>query len=175
MRKQWLRDDLSLLCKRCKILVKIVKRKKMKEIQKRLFDQIFQEIANVLMIQQNLIMLLCKLESEDIALYVMSSEAQAALEKIQTWVKRIVSSAHVVCKSFAILAHDVCITLNTSNQKIIIKRLLKNNAKCCMRCWLRIFCKLCLSEKLNNFININKAVTALYSHVELIHSWKVRQ
>ncbi len=44
-----------------------------------------------------------------------------------------------------------------------------------MRCWLQIFCKLCLSEELNNLININRAVTALYSHVELTHSWKARQ
>ncbi len=36
---------------------------------------------------------------------------------------------HVVRKSFAILAHDVCIILNTSNQKMIIKRLIKNNMK----------------------------------------------
>ncbi len=34
-----------------------------------------------------------------------------------------------MCRSFAILAHDVCITLNTSNQKTIIKRLIKNNVK----------------------------------------------
>ena len=43
------------------------------------------------------------------------------------------------------------------------------------RCWLWIFCKLCLSEELNNLININRAVTALYSCVELTHSWKARQ
>jgi len=49
--------------------------KKMKEIQKRLIDQIFQEIANMLMTQQDLIMLLYKLESEDITLHVMSSKA----------------------------------------------------------------------------------------------------
>ncbi len=42
----------------------------------------------------------------------------------------------------------------------------------CTRCWLRIFCKLCLSKELNN---INKAVTALYSCVELTHSWKAKQ
>ncbi len=81
------------------------------------------------MMQQDLIMLLRKLESEDIALHVMSLKAQAALEKTQTWVKKIASSAHVVRKSFAILAHDVHITLNTSNQKMIIKRLVKNNAR----------------------------------------------
>ncbi len=45
----------------------------------------------------------------------------------------------------------------------------------CTRCWLRIFCKLCLSEELNNLINIDRAVTALYSCVELTHSRKARQ
>ncbi len=69
-------------------------------------------------------MSLCKLESKDITLHVMSLKVQAVLEKSQTWVKKIASSAHVICKSFTILAHDVCITLNTSNQKIIIKRLM---------------------------------------------------
>jgi len=56
----------------------------MKEIQKRSIDQIFQEIANMLMMQRNLIVSLCKLESEDIALHVMSLKAQAVLEKSQT-------------------------------------------------------------------------------------------
>ncbi len=55
--------------------MKIVKRKKIKKIQKKLIDQIFQEIANMLTMQQNLIMSLRKLESEDIALHVMSSKA----------------------------------------------------------------------------------------------------
>ena len=45
----------------------------------------------------------------------------------------------------------------------------------CMKCWLRIFCKLCLSEELNNLINIDRAVTALYSRVELTHSRKAKQ
>ncbi len=43
--------------------------------------------------------------------------------------KKIASSAHVMRRSFVILAHDVRITLNTSNQKTIIKRLIKNNAR----------------------------------------------
>ncbi len=127
--KQQLRDDLSSLCKKREILMKIRERKEMKEIQKRSIDQIFQEIANVSTTQRNLIVSLCKLESKDIALHAVSSKAQAALEKIQTWVKRIASSAHVVRRSFAILAHDVHITLNISNQKMIIKRLVKNNAR----------------------------------------------
>ncbi len=129
IKKQQFRNDLSLLCKKREILVKIRKRKEMKEIQKRLIDQIFQEIANASTTQRNLIVLLCKLESEDITLHVMSLKAQAALEKTQTWVKKIASSAHVMRRSFAILAHDVHITLNTSNQKMIIKRLIKNNMR----------------------------------------------
>ena len=64
--------------------MKIVKRKEMKKIQKRLIDQIFQEIVSVLTTQRDLIVLLCKLESEDIALHVMSLKAQAVLEKSQT-------------------------------------------------------------------------------------------
>ncbi len=129
MRKQRFRDDLSSLRKRREILMKIVKRKEMKKIQKRSIDQIFQEIANVSMTQSNLIVSLRKLESEDITLHVMSSKAQAVLEKFQAWVKKIASSAHVMRRSFVILAHDVRITLNTSNQKTIIKRLIKNNAR----------------------------------------------
>jgi len=61
--------------------VKIVKKKEMKKIQKRLINQIFQEIANASMMQRDLIMLLCKLKSKDIALHMMSSKARAALEK----------------------------------------------------------------------------------------------
>ncbi len=129
MKKQQFRDDLSLLCKKRKILMKIMKRKEVKEIQKRLIDQIFQEIASVSMTQRDLIMSLRKLESENIALHMMSLKAQAALKKSQTWVKRIASSAHVMHWSFAILTHDVHITLNTSNQKMIIKKLMKDNAR----------------------------------------------
>jgi len=54
--------------------VKIVKRKEKKKIQKRSIDQIFQEIANASTTQRNLIMSLRKLESENIALHVMSSK-----------------------------------------------------------------------------------------------------
>ena len=45
----------------------------------------------------------------------------------------------------------------------------------CTRCWLQIFCKLCLLKELNNLINIDKAVTAFYSCIELTHSQKARQ
>jgi hypothetical protein len=55
--------------------MKIVRRKKIKKIQKKSIEQIFQEITNVLTVQRDLIMSLCKLESEDITLYAVSSEA----------------------------------------------------------------------------------------------------
>jgi len=43
--------------------------------------------------------------------------------------KRIINLTYVMYKSFVILTHNVCIILNINNQKIIIKRLIKNNAK----------------------------------------------
>ncbi len=129
IRKQQFKDNLSSLCKKHEILMKIVKRKEVKEIQKRLINQIFQEIASMLTTQWDLIVSLCKLKSKDIALHAMSSKARVALEKSQTWVKKIASSVHVMHWSFVILTHDVHITLNISNQKTIIKRLMKNNAR----------------------------------------------
>ncbi len=176
--KQWLRDNLSLLCKRREILVKIVKKKEMKKIQKRSINQIFQEIANASMMQRDLIMLLCKLESKDIALHMMSSKARAALEKSQTWVKRIASSAHVVRKSFMILAHDVCITLNTSNQKMIIKRLIKNNIKLyedlkMLRiAWLK---KIVESEKIYSSLIVEIAIKTMMNqllNIDMLNSYQ---
>jgi len=52
-----------------------MKRKEMKEIQKKSVDQIFQRIENMLTTQQDLIMSIRKLESEDVALHAVSSEA----------------------------------------------------------------------------------------------------
>ncbi len=178
MRKQRFKDDLSLLCKKRKILVKIMKRKKMKEIQKRLIDQIFQEIANVMITQWNLIMLLCKLESKNIALHVMSLKVQAALEKSQTWVKKIASSVHVMCKSFVILTHDVHIILNTNNQKMIIKRLIKNNIKLhenlkMLRiAWLK---KIVKSEKIHSSLIIEIAIKMIINQlldVNMLNSYQ---
>jgi len=74
MKKQQLKDKLSLLHKECKVLIKIMKKKDMKKIQKKLINQIFQRIENKLTMQQDLIMLLCKLKSEDVALHVISLE-----------------------------------------------------------------------------------------------------
>jgi len=65
-------------------MIKIVERKKIKKIQKKFIEQILQEITNMLTAQRNLIMSLCKLESEDITLHAVSSEAQANLKRFQT-------------------------------------------------------------------------------------------
>ena len=150
----------------------------MKEIQKRLIDQIFQEIANVLTTQRNLIVLLRKLKSKDIALHVMSSKAWAVLEKFQTWMKKITSSAHVVRKSFAILAHDVHIILNTSNQKMIIKRLVKNNVrlhedlKMLRIAWLK---KIVESEKTHSSLIVKIAIKTMINwllDVNMLNSYQ---
>ncbi len=130
------------------------------------------------MMQRNLIVSLHKLESENIALHVMSSKAQAVLEKSQTWMKKIASSAHVVRKSFAILAHDVHITLNTSNQKMIIKRLIKNNVKLhedlkMLRiAWLK---KIVESEKIHSSLIVKimiKTMTNQLLDVDMLNSYQ---
>ncbi len=150
----------------------------MKKIQKRLIDQIFQEIVSVLTTQRDLIVLLCKLESEDIALHVMSSKAQAVLEKSQTWVKKIASSAHVVCRSFAILAHDIHIILNISNQKMIIKRLIKNNTrlhedlKMLRIAWLK---KIVESEKIHSSLIVEITIETMTNwllDVDMLNSYQ---
>ncbi len=82
--KQCLRDDLSSLCKRREIMIKIMNRREIEEIQKKLIEQILQRIADVLTGQRNLIMSLCKLSSDDIFLHAVSSNAQANLKKTQT-------------------------------------------------------------------------------------------
>jgi len=56
-------------------MMKIAERKKIEKIQKKSIEQILQEITNVLTAQRNLIMFLRKLESEDITLHTVSSEA----------------------------------------------------------------------------------------------------
>jgi len=56
-------------------MMKIAERKKIEKIQKKSIEQILQEITNVLTAQRDLIMSLCKLESEDIILHAVSSKA----------------------------------------------------------------------------------------------------
>ena len=97
MKKQHFRSNLSSLCKKWKVMIKIINRREIKKIQKKLIKQILQRIADVLTDQRNLIMSLCKLSSDDIFLHAVNSNAQANLKKTQTWAKEIASSIHVTC------------------------------------------------------------------------------
>ncbi len=120
---------MSLLCKKWEVMMKIVERKKIKKIQKKSIEQILQEITNMSTAQRNLIMSLCKLESKDITLHAVSSEVWANLKRFQTWAKEIANSMRIMHWIFAVLAHEIHITIDTNNQKVIIKRLIKDNVK----------------------------------------------
>ncbi len=104
-------------------------KREIKEIQKKLIEQILQRIADVSTDQRDLIMSLRKLSSNDISLHAVSSDAWANLKKTQTWAKEIASSTYVARWIFAMLTHEVCITIDMSNQEKIIERLIKDNAK----------------------------------------------
>jgi len=56
-------------------MIKIMNRREVEEIQKKSIEQILQRIADVSTDQRNLIMLLCKLSSDDISLHAVSSNA----------------------------------------------------------------------------------------------------
>ncbi len=104
-------------------------RREIKKIQKKLIKQIIQKIASVLTDQRNLIMLLCKLSSDDIFLHAVSLNAWANLKKTQTWAKEIMSSTCITRWIFAMLTHEICIIIDMNNQKKIIERLIKDNAR----------------------------------------------
>jgi len=128
-KKQRFRDDSLSLCKRREIMIKIINRREIEEIQKKSIEQILQKIADVLTDQRNLIMSLCKLSSNDIFLHAVSLDAWANLKKTQTWAKEITSLTYVTCWIFAVLTHEIHTTIDTSNQKKIIKRLIKDNVR----------------------------------------------
>ncbi len=163
-RKQRLRDELSSLRKKREVMMKIAERKKIEKIQKKSIEQILQEITNVLTAQRNLIMSLRKLESEDITLHAVSSEVRANLKRSQTWAKEIANSTRIVRRIFTVLAHEVRITIDTSNQKVIIKRLIKDNArlhenlKILRIVWLK---KVVESEKTHSSLIVEIAIEAM--------------
>ncbi len=163
-REQRLRDELSSLCKRWEVMMKIAERKEIKKIQKKSIEQILQEITNVSTAQRDLIMSLRKLESEDIILYAVSSETQVNLKRSQTWAKEIANLTRIVHWIFAVLAHEICITIDTSNQEVIIKRLIKDNAKLhenlkILRIvWLK---KVVESEKIHSSLIVKIAIKAM--------------
>ncbi len=104
-------------------------RREIKKIQKKSIKQILQRIADMLTDQRNLIVSLRKLNSDDIFLHAVNSDAWANLKKTQIWTKEIMSSTCITCWIFAVLTHEVCITINMNNQKKIIERLIKDNVK----------------------------------------------
>jgi len=78
------RGDPPPLRKGREVMVKIMNRREIEEIQKKSAGQILQGIAGVSTGQRNLIMSLRKLSSGDISLHAVSPDARANLEKIQT-------------------------------------------------------------------------------------------
>ncbi len=163
-RKQRSRNDSSSLRKKWEVMIKIMNRREIKEIQKKSIKQILQRIADVLTDQRNLIMSLCKLSSNDIFLHAVSSDAQANLKKTQTWAKEIASSTHVARQTFAMLIHEVRTTINMSNQEKIIERLIKDNArlhedlKVLRIVWLK---KITDSEKTHSLLIIKIMIEAM--------------
>jgi len=128
-RKQRSKDNSLSLRKRWKVMIKIMNRREIEKIQKKSIEQILQRIADVSTDQRNLIVSLRKLSSDDIFLHAVSSDAQANLKKTQTWAKEIASSTRVTRWIFAMLTHEVCTTIDMSNQEKIIERLIKDNAR----------------------------------------------
>ncbi len=128
-RKQRLREESSLLCKKCKVMIKIADKEEIKKMQKKIIEQIFQRIANMSTSQRNLIMSFCKLSSKDIFLHAVSSDAWANLKKIQEWAKEIMNLTRISRRIFAVLTHNICTTIDMSNQKKVISKLIKNNAR----------------------------------------------
>ncbi len=164
MRKQHFRKESSSLCKRREVMIKIADREEIKKMQKKIIKQNLQKIADVSTSQQNLIMSLCKLSSEDIFLYAVSSNAQANLKKTQEWVKEI---ANLMCISwwiFAVLTHKMHTTIDMNNQKKVIRKLIKDNArlhknlKILRIVWLK---KVAKSEKTHSLLIVKIAIEAM--------------
>ncbi len=177
-RKQHSRDDSSLLHKRREIMIKIMNRREIEEIQKKSIEQILQKIADVSTDQRNLIMSLCKLSSDDIFLHAVSSDAWANLKKTQTWAKEIASSAHIARRIFAVLTHEVYTTIDMSNQEKIIERLIKDNArlhedlKVLRIVWLK---KIADSEKTHSSLIVEIAIEAMMNqlmNVSMLNSYQ---
>ncbi len=133
-------------------------------MQKKIIKQILQRIADVSMSQWNLIMSLCKLSSKDIFLHAVSSDAQANLKKTQEWAKEIMNLTRISWRIFAVLTHEMCTTIDTSNQKKVIRKLIKNNArlhenlKILRIVWLK---KVAKSEKTHSSLIVKIAIKAM--------------
>jgi len=177
-RKQRFRDNSSSLRKRREVMIKIMNRREIKEIQKKSIEQILQKIADVSTGQRNLIVSLRKLSSDNIFLHAVSSDARANLKKTQTWAKEIASSTRVARWIFAVLTHEVRTTINMSNQEKIIERLIKDNArlhedlKVLRIVWLK---KIADSEKTHSSLIVEIAIEAMTNrlmNVSMLNSYQ---
>ncbi len=167
-RKQRLWEKLSSLCKRCKVMIKIADREEIKKMQKKIIKQILQRIADVSTSQRDLIMSLHKLSSENIFLHAVSSDAWANLKKTQEWAKEIMNLTCISRRIFAVLTHEVRTTINISNQKKVIRKLIKNNAKLHKNLkilrivWLK---KVAKSEKTHSLLIVKIAIEAMMNQL----------
>ncbi len=178
IKEQHLRDDLLSLRKKWEVMIKIMNKREIEKIQKKSIEQILQRIADVLTDQRNLIMSLCKLSSNDISLHAVSSDAKANLKKTQTWAKEIVSSTRVARWIFAVLTYEVHTTIDMSNQKKIIERLIKDNVrlyedlKVLRIVWLK---KIAKSEKTHLSLIIKITIKAMMNqlmNVSMLNSYQ---
>ncbi len=120
------------------------------------------------MSQRNLIMSLCKLNNEDIFLHALSSDAWANLKKTQEWAKEIINLTCILQRIFAMLIHEMCITINMSNQNEIIRKLIKNNARLHENLKiLRIvwFKKVAKSEKTHSLLIVKIVIEAMINQL----------
>ncbi len=177
-REQRFRDDSSSLRKKREVMIKIMNRREIKEIQKKSIEQILQRIADVSTGQRNLIVSLRKLSSDNIFLYAVSSDTRVNLKKTQTWAKEIASSTRVARRTFAMLTHEVCTTIDISNQEKIIERLIKDNARLHEDLTvLRIvwFKKIADSEKTHSSLIVEIAIEAMTNrlmNVSMLNSYQ---
>ncbi len=113
-------------------------------------------------------MSLCKLSSEDISLHAVSSDAWANLKKTQEWAKEIANLTCILQWTFAVLTHEMCTTINMSNQKKVIRKLIKNNTrlyenlKILRIVWLK---KVAKSEKTHSSLIMKIAIKAMMNQL----------
>lgn len=158
IKKQWFRNNLSLLCKKCKILVK--NERNTKEVswsdllknQKHVNDAtLFNHVILQTQKQRH-----CTACSE--------FESLNSFEKVTEMSKEIANSAHIMHWSFVILTYDVHVTLNINNQKTFIKKLIRDNTKLHEDLeMLRItwFKKIIKSEKIHSSLIVKIAIKTM--------------
>ena len=119
-----------------------------------------------------------KLESENIILHTVSSEIWANLKRFQAWAKKIANLTYIVRWIFAVLTHEIHITINTSNHKVIMKRLIKDNTRLHENLKiLRIvwFKKVAESEKIHSSLIVEitiKAMTNWLMNESMLNSYQ---